>query len=65
MWGFGVYIALYSQQWATKWPKLAMNIVLDLLILYNNKIWIQYSQEDFNDYKLHGDYQVGFRRFKA
>jgi len=65
MYMMGVYIALYSGEWATKWQKLAMNIVLDLFIVYNNMIWVQYSQEDFNNYKLHGDYQVGFKRFKA
>jgi hypothetical protein len=61
----GIYIAMYSQEWASRWPKLAMNILMDFLILYNNGIWVQYGQEDFRNYKLHGNYQVGFKRFKA
>jgi hypothetical protein len=52
----GVYIALYSQEWATKWVKLGLNIVFDLVVAYNNGVWVKYGQEDFTNYKLHGKY---------
>ena len=42
-----------------------MNIVFDLIVAYNNRVWIKYGQESFRNYVLHGNYQVGFKRFKA
>ena len=45
--------------------KTVLNIIMDLFIAYNNYVWNQYGQEDFSNYKLHGNYQVGFKRFKA
>lgn len=56
MYFMGVYIALYSQEWATKWVKLGLNIVFDLVVAYNNGVWVKYGQEDFTNYKLHGKY---------
>jgi len=38
---------------------------MDLAILYNHYLWVKYGQEDMGNYKLHGNYGVGFKRYKS
>lgn len=65
MWWMGAYIALYSQNWNVYYSYMGLNIVFDLLVIHNWFKWIHYRQEDFSNYKLWGNYQVGVKRFKA
>ena len=61
----GVYISLYSQAWNTYYSKAGLNIVMDLLFIWNHYLWLKYAQEDMSNFKLHGNYQVGFKRWVA
>lgn len=62
---FGVYIALYSQKWNDLKSRIIFNVFIDILIAYQNYLWMTFGQEDFGNYLLHGKYGVGFRRWKA
>ena len=43
---------------------MILNIVMDLAILFNNYIWLKYNQEDLSNFKLWGNFGVGFKRYK-
>jgi hypothetical protein len=64
-WLMGVHTALYSQFYFRKTPKMIFNILLDILILINNYLWVKYGQEDFSNYKLWGDFGVGFKKYET
>lgn len=61
----GVYVALYSQPWQGYWVKIVLNVVFDLSVGYTTMMWTKYGQENMNNYTLHGNYGVGFRRWKS
>jgi hypothetical protein len=61
----GVYVALYSQAWSNFYTKLVFNIVFDLAVGYTTMMWTKYGQENMANMKLHGNYAVGFKRFKS
>ena len=62
---FIIYFTVVATCWSNRTIKIVANSIFDILILYNTSLWLRFGQEDMGNFKLHGKYGVGFKKWKA
>ena len=45
--------------------KIILNVIFDLAVLYTTFMWTKYGQENMANMKVHGNFGVGFKRWKS
>lgn len=45
--------------------KIILNVIFDLAVGYTTMMWTKYGQENMANMKLHGNFGVGFKRWKS
>lgn len=62
---FWIHLVLYTLPIEGRTFKIVINVVLDVMFLNSFNNWATYGESNMESYRCHGQYKVGFKRFKS